>query len=76
VFENRVLRKIFGAEEEVTVEWRKLHNKKLRDICCSLNVIRVNKSRGMRWVVHVACIGKIEINTGKPKEKKPLELST
>jgi len=49
VFENRVLRRIFGHKRyEVTVEWRKLHNEELNDLHCSLNMVRVIKSR-MRW---------------------------
>jgi hypothetical protein len=55
VFENRVLRKIFGPKgDEVTGEWRKLHNKELRDLYSSPSVIRIIKSRRMRWAVHVA----------------------
>jgi hypothetical protein len=55
VFENRVLRRIFGPKRnEVTGEWRKLHNKELRDLYSSLNIIRIIKSRRMRWAGHVA----------------------
>jgi hypothetical protein len=57
VFENRVLRRIFGPKTvEVTGEWRKLHNEKLNDMYSSANIIRVNKSRRMRWAGHVACM--------------------
>ena len=57
VFENRVLRRIFGAKrEEVTGEWRKLHNEELNYLYCSLNIVRVIKSRRMRWAGHVARI--------------------
>ena len=50
VFENRVLRRIFGHKrDKVTVEWRKLHNEELNNLYCSLNMVRVIKSR-MRWV--------------------------
>jgi acyl-coenzyme A synthetase/AMP-(fatty) acid ligase len=51
VFENRVLRGTFGPNrDEVTGEWRKLHNEKLNDLCCSPTVVRVLKLRTMRWV--------------------------
>ena len=50
VSENRVLRRIFGRKrDEVTSEWRKLHNEKLNDLYCSPNIVRVIKSRKMRW---------------------------
>jgi len=55
VFENRVLRRIFGPKmDEVTGEWRKLHNDKLNDLYSSPNIVRVVKSRRMRWAGHVA----------------------
>jgi hypothetical protein len=58
VFENRVLRKIFGLKrDEVTGEWRKMHNKELRDLYSSPGIIRIIKSRRMRWAGHVARIG-------------------
>jgi hypothetical protein len=58
VFENRVLRRIFGIKmDEVTWEWRILHNKQLNDLNASPNIIRVIKSRRMGLVVHVACMG-------------------
>jgi hypothetical protein len=54
VFENRVLRRIFGPKYEVTGEWRKLHNEKLHILYSSPNIIRQIKSRRMRWTGHVA----------------------
>ena len=65
MFENMVLRRIFGARrDEVTGEWRRLHNEKLNDFYPSPNIVRVIKPKRMRWVGHVAlmseergCIG-------------------
>ena len=60
VFVNRLLKKIFGPKnEEVTAEWRKLHNKELNDPYSSPNINRVIKSRRIRWEEHVACIGEM-----------------
>jgi hypothetical protein len=55
VFENRVLRRIFGPKrDEVTGEWRKLHNDELRDLYCSPSIIKtINSRRMMRWAGHV-----------------------
>jgi hypothetical protein len=58
VFENMVLRRIFGPRrDEVTWEWRRLRNGELNDLYFSPNIVRVIKSRRMRWVGHVAHIG-------------------
>jgi hypothetical protein len=59
VFENRVLRRVFGPKrDEVTGEWRKLHNEELKDLYSLPNILRVVKSRRMRWAGHVARMGK------------------
>jgi hypothetical protein len=59
VFENRVLRRIFGPKRDyATGEWRRLHNEELNDLYSSRNIIRVIKSRRMRWAGHVARMGK------------------
>jgi hypothetical protein len=59
VFENRMLKKIFGPKrDEVTGEWRKLQNGELHILYSSPDIIRQIKSRKMRWVGHVACMGK------------------
>jgi hypothetical protein len=58
VFENRVLRRIFGPKrDEITGEWRRLHNKELYALYSSPNIIRVMKSRRLRWAGHVARMG-------------------
>jgi len=76
VFENRVLRRIFGPRRnEVTREWRKLHNE-LNDLYSSLNIVRVIKSRRLRWVGHVARMGErrsiYRVLVGKLEGKRPL----
>jgi hypothetical protein len=64
VFENTVLRRISGPKRgEVTGEWRKLHNKELNDLYFSTNIIRVIKSRRMRWAGYVARMGRGEVPT-------------
>jgi hypothetical protein len=58
VFENRVLRRIFGPRrDEVTREWKKLHNEELNDLFSLPNIILVIKSRRMRWAGNVTCMG-------------------
>ena len=65
VFENSVLRRIFGPKrDEVTDEWRKLHNEKLNDLYPSPNIVRVIKSRRIRWAGHVARMRRGEACTG------------
>ena len=58
MFENKVLRRIFGPRrEEVTGDWRRSHNEELNDLYCSPNIVRVIKWRRMRWAGHVARMG-------------------
>jgi hypothetical protein len=65
VFENRMLRMIFGPNgDEATGEWRRLHKEELNDLYLSPNIIRIIKSRRMRWAGHVARMGKREVHTG------------
>jgi hypothetical protein len=77
VFENRVLRRIFGPKEgEVTKEWRKLHNEELNDLQASPNIIRVIKSLRMRWAGHVARMGErrgiYKVFVVNPEGKRPM----
>jgi hypothetical protein len=59
VFENRVLRRIFGPKrDKVTGEWRKLRNEELRDLYSSPSIIRIIKSRRIRWAGHVTRMGR------------------
>jgi len=60
-----VVRRVFGPKrDEVTGQWRKLHNEELRDLYSLANIVRVVKSRRMRWAGHVACMGEGEVCTG------------
>jgi hypothetical protein len=77
VFENRVLRRIFGPKrDEVTGEWRKRHNEELHDLYSSPTIVRMIKSRRMRWAGHVAQMGEgrgvYRVLVGKPEGKRPL----
>jgi len=77
VFENVVLRRtVWSKRDEVTGEWRKLHNEVLNDLYCSPNIVRVIKSRRMRWAAHVARMGEgrgmYRALVGKQEGKKPL----
>jgi hypothetical protein len=77
VSENGVLRRIFGPKRDrVTGEWRKLHNQELHDLYSSPIIVRVMKSRRMRWAGHVARIGErrdiYRVSVGKPEGKIPL----
>jgi len=78
VFENMVFRRIFGpTRDEVTGEWRRLHNEELNNLYSSPNIVRVIKSRRMRWAGHVARMGDergvYRVLVGKPEGKRPLE---
>jgi hypothetical protein len=74
VFENRVLR-MFGPEREDDGSWRKLHNDELHGVYSSPNIVKVVKSRKMRWAVHVARMGEgtgvYRILVGRPEGKRP-----
>ena len=77
VFENRVSRKVFGPKrDKVTGEWRKLRNEELNDLYSLPNIVRVVKSRRMRWAGHVARMGEDRgvhrVLVGKPERKSPL----
>jgi len=65
VFENRVLRRIFGSRrDKVTGVWRKIHNEELHDLYSFLNIVPLNRSRRIRWAGHVARMGRREAYTG------------
>jgi hypothetical protein len=76
VFENRVLRKIFGPKREEDGSWRKLHNDELHSLYSSPNIVRVIKSRRMRWAGHVAHMVEgrsvYRVLVGRPEGKRPL----
>jgi hypothetical protein len=77
VSENRVLKMIVGPKrDEVTGKWRKLHNEELHDLYSSPSIIRIIKSRSMRWAGHVARMGEkrkaCRLLMGKPEGKRPL----
>jgi len=77
VFESRVLRRVFGPKrDEVTGEWRKLHNEELRDLYSLPNIVRVVKSRRTRWAGHVVRMGEgrgvYRVLVGKPEGKRSL----
>ena len=77
MFENRVLRRIFGPQTgKMTVEWGKLPNEELNDLYCSPNIVRVIKSRRMRWAGQAARMeerrGVYRVLVGKPEEKRLL----
>ena len=76
LFENRVFRRIFGPKrDEVTGEWRKQHNKKLNDLYSTPRIIRVIKSRRIRWAGHIARMRERRVTywflVGKPERKRP-----
>jgi len=77
VFENVVLRRIVGHKlDDVKGEWRRLHNEELNDLYSSTNIVRVVKSRRMRWAGHVARMckerGMYRVLVGKPEGRRPL----
>ena len=77
LFENMVLRRTFGPRtDEVTGEWRRLHNEELNDLYSSPNIVRVIKSRRMRCAGHVAPMGEergvYSVLVGKPEGRRPL----
>ena len=77
MFENVVLGRIFGPRrDEVTGEWMRLHNEELNDLYSSPNIVRVIKSRRMRWAGHVARMGEergvYRVLVGKPEGRRPL----
>ena len=79
LFENRILRWIFGPKNNENAEWGRLHNEELHSLYHSPNIVRVNKSRRLRLSGHVARMGEfrssLKILTGKPTGKIPLGMS-
>jgi len=77
IIKNMVLRRIFGPrKDKVMGEWRRLHNEEINDLYSSPNIVRVIKSRRMRWVGHVASVGEERVVystlVGKPEGKRTL----
>jgi len=77
VFENRVFKRLFGPKRDaITGEWRKLHNEELSDLYSLSNIVRVVKSRRMRWAGHVVRMGEgrvvHRVLVGKPEGRRPL----
>jgi hypothetical protein len=75
MFENRVLRRIFGPKtDEVTGEWRKLHNEELHDLYSSPSIIRIMKARRMKWAGHVVRMGEkrnsYRLQVGNPEGRE------
>jgi hypothetical protein len=76
VFDNSVLRRIFGPKREEDGSWRQLHNDELHSLYSSPNIVRVIKSRKIKWAGHVARMGEgsgvYRVLVGKPERKRPL----
>jgi hypothetical protein len=76
IFENRVLRRIFGPKREEDGSWRKVHNDELHDLYSSSNIVKVIKSRTMKWAGHVARMGEgrgaYRVLVGRPEGKRSL----
>ena len=75
LFENRILRRIFGPKSSENGGWRRLHNEEIHSLYRSPNIVRVIKSRRLRWAGHVARMGEgrgaFKVFTGKPKGNRP-----